>query len=1307
MVKWIRRLKWIGLGILLLLIVALVGGYIFLRSSGFRHYAMAKIIQEADASTGGRLTIHSFDFQWKTLTAHLYGLTLRGAEPPNAKPLLQVDKLTVGLKIESVLHRKLRFSELLVEHPVVHLQIDKNGKTNLPQPPPQKTQSSGPSVFDLAVGHAQISNGEIYCNDVKNRLDADLSGLQADARYSFLKLGYDGSLSYDRGVLQYAHYQPYAHSLNLKFTASPSSFSVHRLNFRIASSNLSLQAKIKNFDQPTADGTYEITIHPQDFAQLSPGVSAAGDITLSGKIGYQRAPGGSVLRGVSVDGVLNSGGLSTASSSANLKIDSLHGRYQLVHGVFQSRGIVARLLNGKVTANVMVDHLEAAPQAKIEAVVQGISLDAARRALGQPRLRRIPFAGTVDGGLQAAWSGSPRNLRLTSHAEVHGETWASSKASQQIPVEGTLHVGYDGARRLITISQTTFRAATVTLALQGEISDHSDLQINASARDLSQAASLATIGGTARSAGLAEISGSATLNAEVRGSMQKPQISGQLNAQNLRTLGSRWKTASLAFAANPSRASVQRASLVNADQGNVAFSGEVGLQRWSYSPSSPIAANLAIHRMAVADLQHLAGLQYPVTGNLNAELTVNGSQLNPSGRGTVQLTKATAYEEPVQDLTLAFKASAGTLHSTLSATLPAGKANADLRYTPTTKSYAFHLDAPSIVLEKLHAVESRNAEVAGTVKVSASGQGTLENPNLTAELRVAKLEVRQAAITGIKAQVNVANHKATLAFASDVAQAHVEGGGTINLTGGYYADLTFNAPPMPLQPLLAIYFPALPEDFQGETELHASAKGPLEDKSQIEAHLTIPRLTAAYQRLQVESAGPIRADYEHSLLTLQPVEIRGTDTSLRLQGTVPTAGTAGMNVQAKGSLNVRLIQIFRPEIKSAGSVAIEVRAAGSLHAPAVEGQIRLKDVALSSAAAPLGLEKLEGELELTNDRLEVKSLSGQLGGGQLSAGGSITLRPELHFDLAMQGNSIRLRYPEGVRTVLDTNLAFTGTAAASALTGRVLISSLSFTPDFDLSQFMGQFSGTSASTTPGAFANNLKLQVAVQSSQNLSASSSQLNLTGTADLRLIGTAAEPVIIGRADLTSGELFFRSNRYELQRGLVTFGNPTETEPILNVSVTTTIQQYNLTINLRGPMDRLQTSYVSDPPLATADVINLIARGQTTEQAGASTVSPDSILAGQVAGQFTGGIQKLAGISSLQIDPLIGGNNQDPSARVALQQRVTKNLLFTFSTDVTQPGSEVIQGDYRINRRWSVSVARDQQGGISIDGRYHTKF
>jgi translocation and assembly module TamB len=405
---------------------------------------------------------------------------------------------------------------------------------------------------------------------------------------------------------------------------------------------------------------------------------------------------------------------------------------------------------------------------------------------------------------------------------------------------------------------------------------------------------------------------------------------------------------------------------------------------------------------------------------------------------------------------------------------------------------------------------------------------------------------------------------------------------------------------------------------------------------------------------------------------------------------------------AQGEVDIRILQLISPDLRSSGTVALNVRSSGS----AIQGQLQLHDLALNTVDAPVGVEKLNGTLDIGNDHVQVSNVTAQVGGGQLSLGGSIAYKPSVQFNLALQGKSMRLRYPEGLRSLLDANLTFSGTTDASVLNGRVMIDNLSFTPDFDLSKFGDQFSTGSTPSQPG-FADTVKLAINLQSQQNLSAVSSQVSIAGQVSLQVGGTAADPVITGRTTLTSGELFYRNLRYQLQRGVITFDDPNETHPVLNVSVSTVVQQYNLTLTMRGPLDKLTTAYVSDPPLPTADVINLIARGKTTEEQAASSQSTDSMIASQVAGQLSSGVQRLAGISSLQIDPTLGGNNQNPSARIAIQQRVTRSLLFSFSTDVSQPGSEIVQGEYRINKRWSVSTTRDQLGGVSVDGKYHTKF
>src|SRR5205823_12531844 len=128
--------------------------------------------------------------------------------------------------------------------------------------------------------------------------------------------------------------------------------------------------------------------------------------------------------------------------------------------------------------------------------------------------------------------------------------------------------------------------------------------------------------------------------------------------------------------------------------------------------------------------------------------------------------------------------------------------------------------------------------------------------------------------------------------------------------------------------------------------------------------------------------------------------------------------------------------------------------------PSVAGRSALHQASLTTIPARLGLSNAKGSLDLASDQERVSKFTGKVGGGDISAGGTIAYRPQLQFSLALNGKSVRLRYPEGLRAVLDSSLTLTGSRDAAAVNGRVLIDSLSFTKEFDLAEFMGQFTGS-------------------------------------------------------------------------------------------------------------------------------------------------------------------------------------------------------------------------------------------------------
>ena len=711
--RWRRTIGWTFAVLGVLVFAGAVGGYLFFKSRSFQEYALRIIVDQTNDATGGRAEIRNLDFELSTLTAHLYNITLHGSERSDQPPLLQVDKLTVGLKIQSLLHRKITLNEILVDHPVVHLWVDREGKSNIPQSPPSKN-SSHASVFDLAVGHVNLADGEINYNDKKTPLVADLYDLGTEIRFDSLARRYSGRISYDNGHLRYAGYSLLPHSLIARFSATPARLWLESAELKVGSSAISLRGDMTDYSNPMVEGDYDIRIHTQDFGAMSRALTPTGDVSLSGKIHYHGTSDQPLLRSVSIDGRIASEALVAASSEGRLELRRLQGRYELANGTLQAHNISAELLGGQINADVNIQHLDTAAVFRIRTSLKGIWLQAAEQAIRRPELKPVALLGKLDGTADVAWTGNVRNVSARSDLSLRAAANSgTNRSSGAVPVDGSIHVTYDGPRNIVAFRQTTLRIPSTTLAVEGEVSNHSNLQIQANANDLHQLAALASAFRSGQTDEM-EIAGSAALNAVMQGSVQEPRLAGQLSAQDLRVQGSQWSSAKIMVQANPSKIALQNGSLVNAYQGRASFSANAELRNWSYLPSDPIAVRLSVQEMSVADLQRLANLQYPISGDLSADISLHGSELNPVGTGSAKIVNARAYDEPVQKLTMRFHADKGSVTSTLEVGLPAGSSNANLSYTPKTKAYALRLDAPSVLLQKLHAVQAKNPPFTGT-----------------------------------------------------------------------------------------------------------------------------------------------------------------------------------------------------------------------------------------------------------------------------------------------------------------------------------------------------------------------------------------------------------------------------------------------------------------------------------------------------------------------------------------------------------------------------------------------------------------
>jgi len=1322
-------IAWIGGGLVVLILIVATAVTALINSPGFHRYVLGKVQSEASQALGVPVQLQEFNLRLGTLSLDLYGLTVHGATPYANPPLLQVQHAAAGVRIVSLLQRKWYFSDIEIDHPVVQLFVDKNGVSNLPTFKSNGNSKSSTSVFDLGIRHAILNHGEVFYNNRPSALNADLHDLTYQGSFNQLLQMYSGRLSYANGRVVYGQFRPFAHDFVAEFDATPNTFELKQAKLASGRSSVQLSANLQNYSNPIVQAKFDAIVDGAQVGELLKNSSVpVGLVRAVGTAHYQQTANKPVIQSLAIDGSLLSPHLALKTASFQGAVENLASHYSLANGHAIVHDLRANVFGGQLTANGVMKDLGGNSHSQVNAALHGISLAAVRQSLASAATStNLSLIGTLDTTANASWGKTFDDLVAHADANVSGKVTNQAAQSRTIivrtanqpaapplpatmPLTSTIHATYSGKTKQATLEQSFVRTPQTDLTMDGTIGSRSSLSLHLQANDLREVATIVDLFRSPQPGqslqGL-DLAGKASFQGNVQGSTTAPHLTGQLTADNLRFNGTTWKTIRTGVDVSPSQASLQHADLEFASQGHITLNASTGLTKWSFNNMSPIQADLNISQVNVPDLTKLAGQDIPVTGTLNAMLHVHGSELNPQGNGTISLTNGVAYEEPFQSAKVNLSGSGEEAHADLQAQFPAGTLQGQATVRPKEKSYTAQLTSSDIHLDQIQALKARNTDISGVLTLHATGQGTFDNPGLNASLQIPMLTAAKQNISGINLQMNVANHVADATLNSSAVNTAIQAKAHIVLTGDYMADASLDTQKIALETLLTTYAPEQAANISGQTEVHATLHGPLKNRNLLEAHLTVPVLNAAYNNnIQLAAGSPIHVDYKDGIIQLQPATIKGTDTDLQFQGSIPTTPNAPMSLKLLGTVNLQLAQLFDPDVRSSGQLKFNINSTGAIKGANLGGQIDIVDANFASADAPVGLQHGNGVLTLTTDRVNISKFEGTVGGGTLTAQGGMAYRPGIQFDLGLAAKGIRVLYPQGLRENADAYLRLTGTTENALLGGTVNLTDLTFTHAFDLDSFIAQFSGGVTAPPSEGFSQNIALNIAVHSTSDVNLVSRAISIGGSANLQVRGTVGDPVLLGRVNLNSGDIILNGNRFVLTGGTVQFINPSETQPVVNLTLTTTIQQYNINLRFNGPTDQLRTQYSSDPGLPPADIINLLAFGQTSEAAANNTATTnqtaESLVASQVSSEVTSRFSKIAGISQLSINPVLqSGSSQGPQgANITIQQRVTGNLFVTFSTNVASTQSQTIQGQYQVTPHVAVSATRDPNGGFAFD-------
>jgi translocation and assembly module TamB len=729
----------------------------------------------------------------------------------------------------------------------------------------------------------------------------------------------------------------------------------------------------------------------------------------------------------------------------------------------------------------------------------------------------------------------------------------------------------------------------------------------------------------------------------------------------------------------------------------------------AYDSNSVVSFRAHASKVAVGDLLPLAGIDLSIAGTIDAEITGEGPIQALGGSGSLTLKDATIYGEPVSEIAV----QASLVNHVLTvknatATTPSGKLTLNGTYDLRAHTFDCRADATGLDLAKLQHLRDSIPSMTGRLGLQFTASGTKDDPRIDGHGTVEGLSLRGQSLGDLTFKAHTANHQLTYDASTRVESAQVTVQAHTELHDPYQTEGTLHFADFDANTIFKL---AHVENFTEHSILSGTAQfaGPLAHPREMRGDLRLPQLAVTIGGMTFKSEGGVHAALDTSRIALDPMHITGEGTDINAQGSLALEGTQRIDFAANGSVNLKIAQTLDPKLAAGGNSIFEIEAHGTLANPDLRGRVKLENGSFSYEDLPNSLSQLNGTLEFNQNRLEVRSLSATTGGGQVSIGGYLAFQHGLFANLAVKASGVRIRYPEGVSSVADATLQVQGSRASMMISGRILITRFSISPDLDIAALAAQANAASPVAPPNAPLNRIGLDLRIQSSPQLNFQNAVAKLAGDVDLRLRGTLASPSLLGRISITEGDATIAGTRYELQRGDITFTNPVRIQPNIDLSATARVEDYDINLGLHGTPDKMSVTYRSDPPLPEGDVLALLALGRTQSEQGLYTQqqqqsagqgpSSDLLLGGALNATVSSRVQKLFGAGSVKVDPSYLGALGNTTTRITVEEQVGKNVTLTFATNVDSTSQQFLQGEFAINRHVSVQVTRDESGVFSM--------
>lgn len=737
-----------------------------------------------------------------------------------------------------------------------------------------------------------------------------------------------------------------------------------------------------------------------------------------------------------------------------------------------------------------------------------------------------------------------------------------------------------------------------------------------------------------------------------------------------------------------------------------------GTSRWRNSRTGAWTADPQVTANVSADALLLETFQPDARGTVALQVRLQGAVSDLEGAFTLHARDLGTGDQRLADADLQGRLSANVFHvKHLTVTLaPGQQVTGSGWYALVDQRFQLALKSSHLALAHLTVLQQWDA-VGGFVDLDIKSGGTLEQPMVNAEMLVHAPVINEQRFDDFRIDLRLQDRLLTA-----TANLNFNLAGQYRMDSGQF-DFSADFSESDLSSFLSL---ALNGQWAARLSGSVRATGNWHTPAGIEADVALSDAWLDYQAVRLLTFAQLSARLAQGRITLSPTPVK-----LMQQGQLMLSAEGDIERQlalaAEGVLPLAVLAPFTDSVdRPRGEVRIAAHASGPWDRLQWQAELTARNAGAQLTYLDQTLRGVNGRVRIDPDEVQIENISGMLDDGHFSLDGRVRLadgRPD-QGTITVKARALPLQWPDTMDMKISADLTLKGGLQKADVAGRIVLlegayykrlryNLLSALTRPQRAKSMGRAKGVSG------WQKAIELNVAIVSRYPFLVDNNIARLEVAPDLKLTGTAAAPIINGRAAVTEGEVFFRGRTFTVTQGVVDFINPYKIEPTLDITAETRIREYQISLAVSGTPDNLMIKLDTNQSLSDADILSLILlgriNGDAAEQNGSSGATTAEMLAALMTSVWGDEIKKSTGVDILEIGTVT--NNEDSNEDITqftVGKQLTRRLTVKYALE--SGGEQMVQraiSEYRLLEHILASGFQDTAGKYGGELMFRIEF